>query len=295
MWKLTCANTAAMLRSRRLWIGAGFVAVYDVINLLWSQTLAPGDEGFGLDFRVFEILSVGALLVPVVAALFINTDYHDGTIRNKLCVGHRRYAIYLANLVVCCLVGVFYFALHLLMVLPLGHALGGRLTTAPGELLVRGAASLGVLLSLTAIAVAVSTLMTHRAVTVVIIFMAALLLDGAMLIENQLAQPPEVPDITETVETVNSDGDTVIQYVDREGRLLKPSEAPMVPNPMYVGEPVRSVLRWANDLLPGGQIFQLMSLTEERQPPWAIGLGGLTTAALSTALGLMLFRRKDLK
>lgn len=293
MWKLTCANTVAMLRSRRLWIGAGFVAV--VINLLWSQTLAPGDEGFGLDFRVFEFLSVGAVLVPVVAALFINTDYHDGTIRNKLCVGHSRPAVYLANLAVCCLAGVFYFALHLLTVLPLGHALGGRLTRAPGELLARGAASLGVLLSVTAIAVVVATLMTHRSVTVVIILMAALLLDGAMLIENQLAQPPEVPDITETVETINGDGDTVIQYVDREGRLVKPAEAPMAPNPMYVGEPLRSVLRRANDLLPGGQIFQLMSLTEERQPPWAIGLNGAATAALATGLGLMLFRRRDLK
>ena len=38
-------------------------------------------------------------IVPVLIALFIGTDYSDGTIRNKLMIGHKRCNIYLANLI----------------------------------------------------------------------------------------------------------------------------------------------------------------------------------------------------
>ena len=151
------------------------------------------------------------------------------------------------------------------------------------------------LLSLAAVSVAVSALMTHRAVTVVVILMMALLLDGAALLENQLAQPPQVRDVVGTVETVDDGGELVLRYVDREGRELKPSEAAMSPNPLYIGEPLRTGLCALNDLLPGGQIFHLMGLTRREVPAWTVGSGALVTALLSTALGLMLFRRKDLK
>lgn len=165
----------------------------------------------------------------------------------------------------------------------------------PGELAVRMGASILVLLSLTAITVAVSMLMTHRAVTVVVIIMMALLLDGASLLENCLAQPPQVRDVTGTVEVVNEEGETVLRYVDREGRELKVSETEMVPNPYYIGEPLRTGLCLVNDLLPGGQIFHLMGLTQRQVPAWSVGLNAGAMALLSTALGLGLFRRKDLR
>lgn len=38
-------------------------------------------------------------IVPALIAFFIGTDYSDGTIRNKLMVGHKRSSIYLANLI----------------------------------------------------------------------------------------------------------------------------------------------------------------------------------------------------
>ncbi len=293
MWKLTCANTVAMLRSKRLWTGAGLLLAYDLASYALSGLLRAGDRG--LDSRIFEFMGIAALLVPVVTALFVNTDYHDGTIRSKLSVGHSRPAVYLANLTVCTFTGLFYFVLHLLAALPLGCIGGGALRMGAGELAIRLATSAGVLLSLTAVTVAVSMLMAHRAVTVVVIFMMALLLDGAALLENQLAQPPEVRDVVGTVEVVDEKGELDLRYVDREGRELKVSETAMAPNPLYISEPLRTGLCVFNDLLPGGQIFHLMGLTEREVPMWTVGLSALVTAMLSTALGLMLFRRKDLR
>ena len=271
MWKLICANTFVMLRSKRLWIGAAALIAYDlgIMNFTMSGPQGPGLAG--LEARVFGFLGLAALLVPVVTVLFVNTDYHDGTIRSKLAVGHSRAAVYLANLLVSA------FMLD------------------PWELAVRMGASVLVLLSMTAVTVAVSMLMAHRAVTVVVIIMMALLLDGASLLENCLAQPQEVRDVVGTVEVVNHEGETVLRYVDREGRELKVSETEMVPNPYYIGEPLRAGLCLVNDLLPGGQIFHLMGLTQRQVPAWSVGLNAGAMALLSTALGLGLFRRKDLK
>lgn len=294
MWRLICAGTVVMLRSKRLWIGAVLLIAYDLGVISLTVTGLTGTRG-GLEYRIFGFLGPAALLVPVTAALFVNTEYHDGTIRSKLSVGHSRAAVYLSDLLVSALAGLFYFAVHLLLALPMGYAAGETLQMEPLEFGVRMAASLGVLLSLAAVSVAVSILMTHRAVTVVVILMMALLLDGAALLENQLAQPPEARDVVGTVETVNGEGELVLRYVDREGRELEPSEAAMAPNPLYIGEPLRTGLCALNDLLPGGQIFHLMGLTGREVPAWTVGSGALVTALLSTALGLTLFIRKDLK
>ena len=41
------------------------------------------------------------LVAAVFISLFVGSEYSDGTIRNKLVVGHSRMRIYLANLIVC--------------------------------------------------------------------------------------------------------------------------------------------------------------------------------------------------
>ena len=129
MWRLVCAGTVAMLRSKRLWIGAGLLIAYDLAGLALGGILGPGSGG--LEYRIFGFLGPAALLVPVTAALFVNTDYHDGVIRSKLSVGHSRAAVYLADLFVCALAGLFYFAVHLLLTLPLGYAGGETLRMEP--------------------------------------------------------------------------------------------------------------------------------------------------------------------
>ena len=53
------------------------------------------------------------LVAAILTSMFIGSEYSDGTIRNKLVVGHSRMRIYLANLIVCSVACVLiFFGLH---------------------------------------------------------------------------------------------------------------------------------------------------------------------------------------
>lgn len=49
----------------------------------------------------------------------------NGTIRNKLCTGHSRQNVYLANLIVCAAVGLMPLLVHFLCACTVGLAFAG--------------------------------------------------------------------------------------------------------------------------------------------------------------------------
>ena len=53
---------------------------------------------------LFVLMS--GVVLSAFCSLFVGAEYSDGTIRNKIAVGHSRAAVYLANLVTCSAAGV---------------------------------------------------------------------------------------------------------------------------------------------------------------------------------------------
>ena len=69
------------------------------------------------------------LVAAILTSMFIGSEYSDGTIRNKLVVGHSRMRIYLANLIVCSVACVLIFLAYITGVFVVGSAKGGELLT----------------------------------------------------------------------------------------------------------------------------------------------------------------------
>lgn len=69
--------------------------------------------GWTWDFNLFSYMMFAPILLSVVSAFFIGSEYSDGTMRNKLIAGHHRSHIYLANLIVSIVAGVILSAAYL--------------------------------------------------------------------------------------------------------------------------------------------------------------------------------------
>ena len=88
-----------MFKNSLFWGGVLFMFFVAVVELVSSkiEVLSGGSSASSvLDFLLYD----GALRLAVVMAIFVSvfvgTDYSDGTIRNKIVLGHYRHSIYLA-------------------------------------------------------------------------------------------------------------------------------------------------------------------------------------------------------
>lgn len=207
--------------------------------------------------------------------MFVGTEYSDGTVRNKLIVGHTRTNIYLANLIV-----TFVAALLIMCVWFIGAFVGvptfGFFTFSPAKLAEYFLICVLLVAAYSAINTFIAMLSSSKAVTVLIsIVLLICLIVCATTIDNALKEP----------ETISSLSGVAISGV----------EAPVgetVPNPSYIGGVLRSILILLLDILPTGQSVSLAFL--EIRPITMI-LSSVAVTICLTALGIVLFRKKDLK
>ena len=98
-----------------------FLGIYEPIVRYFD--MKQSGEIFPLDNGFFLCVALLLILAAVLCSLYVGTEYSDGTIRNKVVVGRRRPAIYLANLITCALADtvlcLLYFAAYLCVGLPL--------------------------------------------------------------------------------------------------------------------------------------------------------------------------------
>lgn len=82
------------------------------------------------DASCFVFVVFVPILLSLVTALFVGSEYSDGTMRNKLIVGHKRHHIYLSALIVCSTAGILLCAAYLLPHTCFGLLLLGKFDSA---------------------------------------------------------------------------------------------------------------------------------------------------------------------
>jgi ABC-type transport system involved in multi-copper enzyme maturation permease subunit len=89
-------------------------------------------NGYGatvkLDSTFFDYTVMIGVVSSIFCSLFVNVEYNDGTIRNKIIAGHRRAAIYFSNLIVNVLASFLLCLSYILANIVVGIPLIGTLT-----------------------------------------------------------------------------------------------------------------------------------------------------------------------
>ncbi|MDO5322530.1 MAG: ABC transporter permease subunit [Clostridia bacterium] len=275
MAKLLRANFSRLWKSRIFYVSLIFMVVLNLFLVIdgWHS----GRQGYPqpLEDMLFQNCIIIGFVCAVVVGMFLGTEYSDGTIRNKIAVGHTRVSIYLANLIICAAAS----ALLLLISLAIGFGLGSFLLAPLGlplkALLLYTLIGLLTTVSFASIYTLVAMLSPSKASGAVLCLVLSLvLLFATSAVEGTLTEPEMVQD-----------------YVMTENGMPIPGDPH--PNPRYVTGTKRAVLEVIYDVLPTGQAFQISN--NECAHPARLPAFSLLLTLVTSAAGAILFRRRDLK
>lgn len=134
MLKLLSANRIRLQKSKFFWIGLFVTIGYSVFLLVMNyieKVSYIGNSIVQMNYYLLSPLSIICFFCPIFSSIFIGTEYSDGTMRNRLIVGHTRKNIYLANFITICLVNVFITLISSVIVSLLGIGMFGWHMTDP--------------------------------------------------------------------------------------------------------------------------------------------------------------------
>lgn len=286
MSKLISANFARLFKSgvfRLYMIFSGGLSVFMITmryidiknNIEYYKELPP--EYRTIDGVAFVTLLYILFAVPVLVGNFVGTEYSDGTIRNKLIVGHKRSNIYLANLIVCSAGTLMGVILHILINCTVGTALCGMEVLTVPKILEITLYMIIAFISVTAIMVMFTMFVKSKAsASVTVLIVTMIMFIATLTISNKLSQPEYY------------EGG---KYFDEETQELVDIEREK--NPDYLTGTKRKVYQTIYDVMPVSHMYESAMNNTENAGKFA-GYDGIILV-VTTALGIILFRKKDLK
>ena len=281
MRKLLSANFYRLWKSKIFWLLEGICFLFGVINYALvavnTKNLGQGwlEHNAHSYFYLPQVL-VMVVVIAVFTSFFIGADYSDGTIRNKLAVGHSRETFYLSCLVTTAAAELFFLSAFLLPVFLIGIPFSGSavitcVSLQPWRII----NILLFLMEYTSLFVLLTLLDSYKARNVLICLMAAVVLILLGIVVYGRYMQPEFVDIV----TALPDG----------GVELKQG----IPNGKYLTGTLRTIFEWFTLLLPSGSI--MFSLDKNLGFDWRCPALALLITLLLTRFGIRLFRKKDIR
>ena len=271
MLKLLRANFFRLWRSRALWLCAGGAFAFSAFFLLKLQV--PPEHSTTLDEAFGQVFPFLPLLYAAFLSLFLGVEHQDGTMRNKIVTGHARWKVYTASLL-SGIAGCWVILLGWLLTAPIGALKLGWFRAPAAGLALELEAALGTAAALAAVLTLIGMLLPNRAAAAVLAMMLTLglLLLGSYFY-NALCEPEYFSGMAVTANGVEA------------------GEAQL--NPNYISGTLRTVYQYIVDALPTGQSILLAN--QELEHPLFSLCASACFVLLSSAAGMLAFRRKDLK
>lgn len=170
MGKLLSANFARLRKDRFFWCLLAAVIIASLVNILNSarsfEVMTESGYGLTLEDYYFNQATLMGVYCALFASLFLGTEYSDGTIRNKLTVGHNRSHIYLSNFLVCLAASLTLLAAWLITC-SLGFFLMGPMEMGASGYVTYVLVAVGFTASITALFTLVGSLSSNKAMTVI--------------------------------------------------------------------------------------------------------------------------------
>lgn len=276
MRKLLSANFSRLWRDKIFWICIGTMLIYSVVYMLngcRQATVDMAGYNYSIDEYYFHFaLSIG-MFCALFSSMFFGTEYSDGTIRNKIVVGHTKTDIYIASLITTITATLFMLLTWLIGALVAIPTLGvWKMTVLKlfSYLLI----AVMFVMAFSGICTFVCMTVTNKAYIIMISMLLILgLLVFTSMLYNGLSQP----------ETISG-----VQITSNGMEMSKPS-----PNPNYVSGAMRKVYDFILDFLPTGQGLRMWQL--QIAHPIRMIISSVVITFLTTFCGISIFKKKNLR
>ena len=277
MRKLITANFFRLRKDRFSWCVVGIIVILSLVNVFNSarscEAMASSGYIMSLDDYYFNQAPLIGAFLALLISMFLGTEFSEGTIRNKLCIGHKRDEIFLSNFISCALASIVLTVVWLL-ISALLFGLIGPLEMSVSEFIGCIFVAIGFAVSFAALYTVIGSLCSNKAMTIIYTFAVFIVLAmAASAFYDRLCEP----EMNESMEFI--------------GTQLVPMEP--TPNPLYLSGTIRAACEVALELLPTGQALLLSDVAIE-YPIRALALSVVFTI-VTLFVGSMLFRRKDIK
>ncbi len=274
MNKLLKANFARLMKDKIFWFGMAFMfsaGIFGVIMKLINDPAATADQ----------LMLIFPVLICIVSAafcsLFIGTEYSDGTIRNKLIVGHSRNAVYLSNFITCSAAGIIMCLSYLAAVASFGLLLLGLSETNMGAVVILILVAFMMVIACTALFTLLCMLNQNKAFAAVICILVIVSLFVLAAMINARLEAPQFYNNYVFTDSLGS---------------VEPTPG-QIENPQFLTGMKREIYHFFLDFLPTGQAIEIS--TQSTPHLWQMPLYSLLIILVSTGCGLFRFRKKDLK
>lgn len=279
MTKLLSANFSRLMRDKLFWIASAAIFILSATMIIKNGISVSDIDSVNniktLNACYFNILPAISFFYAVFISFFIGTDYSDGTIRNKVVIGHSRTDIYFANYITC-----FIGSLVIIIAMLIGCAFGvpffGYWQGGIKDYFIKVLLCIFITAAFTTLITLISMLTTNKAITLVLTMVVCLIF---LFCGNSIYEMLQQPEYSRDFIAYNADG--TIQF------------GPEKPNPAYLGGIKRQICEWLLQFLPSSQSV-LIAKEEITNPLINMAYSVIFTIAVNIC-GVLAFRKKNLK
>lgn len=314
MNRLLSANFTRLRKSKIFWLGViamtgfgAFLPISNYMDKIRYQEITDYEYTTPFDSVLFGYALAIGVICAIFISLFLGTEYSDGTIRNKLIVGKTRASIYFSNLITNIAAALFMCLCYLGSVCAVGIPLCDKMEMEVSLAIKIIAASFVMVIAFCSICTMLSMIIQSKAVMAIIsITSIFVLIFASVIMSDRLNQPKNYiySEMTNGVEKVISE-----------------------PNSHYVGGTKRKVYIFLNDFLPTSQSVKFYinsaldiesdnknenqnsnadisadedvpgeAMIEEKESHlWTLVLYSSINIVITTAIGLFVFQKKNIK
>lgn len=318
MSRLLSANFSRLKKSKIFWLSVIAMTGFGIFlpmsgymdKIRWQEHL---DYHYTnpLDSVLFGYSLAIGVLCAIFISLFLGTEYSDGTIRNKLIVGRTRASIYFSNLITNIAAAMFMCLCFLVSVCAVGIPLCDKMEMEISLALKIIAASFVMVIAFCSICTMLSMIIQSKAIMAIISITSIFVLMFASVIISESLNQPKYFDYYDT----NENG--------IETHVCEP-------NSYYVSGTKRKIYIFLNDFLPTSQSVKFYqnsaldvipiededkndnqiinsdtasdeddieseNIEEKESHLWLLALYSSINIIVTTAIGLFVFKRKNIK